>query len=370
MTDKKNSAGTMSPSTLQGHKTASSRSQSKRDEMRAMASQAAANAPGIEDRINHAKGLIENHPLRSEQASDAESSLGGPSVQQLAPAPAAPLKPVHGDKEFHIASPRGYYELVPRRLIRENPFNARKTYREARIKEMKASLAANGQETPGTATIRDGEYILAAGHYRLKGLEQLDAPYMALMIIPNLSDKALYEISYRENAEREDQSAFDNALAWRSLLDEKVYGSEQEVADAVGLSGPNVNKTLGILRLSEAVRELLAEDPTRYSLSALYELALFEPVGGTERTISFAKALGKGEIGRQQIHDARVQLQDKKPRKERENSRQYKMTVGGKLAGTLKEWTSGKVAFEVQIEDPVVRSAFVAEMRERFDAEQ
>lgn len=370
MTNKKNNEAKLPGPLSQGQSTSSSRAQSKRDEMRAMASQAAANAPGIEDRINHARGLIDSHPLRSEQDSETASNAGGASAQQSTPVPVALSKPVHGDKDFHIASPRGYYELVPRLLIRENPFNARKTYRETRIKEMKASLAANGQETPGTATIRDGAYILAAGHYRLKGLEQLDAPYMGLMIIPGLSDKALYEISYRENAEREDQSAFDNALAWRSLLDEKVYGSEQEVADAVGLSAPNVNKTLGILRLSDSVRELIAEDPTRYPLSALYELALFEQVGGVERTIAFAKALANGEIGRQQIHDARVQLQDKKPRKERETSRQYKITVGGTSSGTLKEWTSGKVAFEVQIEDPVARSEFVAEMRKRFEAEQ
>lgn len=192
---------------------------------------------------------------------------------------------------------------------------------------------------------------------------------MGLMIIPGLTDRDLYEISYRENAEREDQSAFDNALAWRALLTDKIYQTEEELAIAVGLSPANVNKTIGILRLSDSVIDLVSADPSRYPLSVLYELALFEPVGGTDRTLAFAKLVAAEEIGRQQIHDARAALQDKKPRKGRETSRQYKIVVGDASSGTLKEWPSGKVAFEVQIDDPTLRAAFVAEMREKFKAQ-
>jgi ParB family chromosome partitioning protein len=366
MTDTKNKPGHTG-------KGGSSRSQAKKDEMRALANQGASHAPNLTDRINQAKELVVQHPLLSEQEAAARPTADGKPVQDRPDDHQTPDRGTDVGSEgqqvaFHIALPRGRYELVPLDLIAENPFNARKTYREARIKEMKASIAANGQETPGTATIRDGKYILAAGHYRLKALQQLDAPRMGLMVVPGLSDKALYEISYRENAEREDQTAFDNALAWRSLLATKVYQTEQELADAIGLSAPNVNKTLGILRLSEPIRELIAEDPTRYALSVLYELALFEPVGGLEQTIALAKAVANGEIGRQQIQDARARIQEKKPRKEREASRQYKITVEGVSEGTLKEWPSGKVAFEIEISDPVAREKFVAEMRERLGA--
>jgi ParB family chromosome partitioning protein len=351
-------------------KPGASRSQARKDEMRAFAVQAAANSPGLEERINQAKGLIEKHPLRPEQeAPEVPASNSKPD--------AAPEKQVADKSDesanpprAHVATPRGRYELVPLNKIVENPFNARKTYREARVKEMTASLAANGQETPGTATIRDGVYILAAGHYRFKGLQELHAPSMGMMIIEGLSDKDLYEISYRENAEREDQTPFDNALAWRSNLDTKLYETEMELANAIGLSTSNVTKTLGILRLSEPIRELIAQEPARYPLSLLYELALFEPVGGPTRTMALAKAIASGEVSRQQIQDARAQLQEKKPRKGRETSRQYTIQVGGTSEGTLKEWDSGKVAFEVQIEDPVARSEFVAEMRKRFAAPQ
>lgn len=353
-----------------GGQSKANRSQSRKDEMRSFAVQAAAMSPGLEERINQAKGLIVKHPLRAEQegnsaqASDERSDASA-KTEIAGTADNSSIRP-----REHVAAPRGRYELVPLSKIIENPFNARKTYREARIKEMTASLAANGQETPGTATIRDGVYVLAAGHYRLKGLQELHAPSMGMMVIEGLSDKDLYEISYRENAEREDQTPFDNALAWRSLLDTKLYDTELDLANAIGLSTSNVTKTLGILRLSEPIRELIAQDPARYPLSLLYELALFEPVGGPAKTMALAKAVASGDISRQQIQDARAQLQDKKPRKGRETSRQYTIRVGGASEGTLKEWDSGKVAFEVKIEDPVARSEFVAEMRKRFEPEQ
>lgn len=368
MTNKKNNqAGPRSGTTVPVQANPS-RAQTKKDEMRVLAGQAAANSPGIEDRIAQARGLISSNPLGASVLPPIADASATPTPENFIPGGEAGAS--GSSSPVHMTSPRGRYQLVDLHLIDENPFNARKTYREARIKEMKASLAANGQETPGTATIRNGRYILAAGHYRYKGLHQLDAPHMGLMVIPGLSDRALYEMSYRENAEREDQTAFDNALAWRELLDTKVYRSEQEVADAIGMSAPNVNKTLGILRLSQPVRDLIAEDPTRYALSVLYELALFDAVAGTERTMSMAKAVASGDIGRLQIQEARALIQDKAPRKGRETSRQYKIKVGGISEGTLKEWTSGKVAFEVQIEDPAARAQFVAEMRERFESSE
>lgn len=364
--DEKKDAGTA----VGQPKVGASRSQSRKDEMRSFAVQAAANSPGLEERINQAKGLIGKHPLRQEQDSPpsqaSETESGASPEKGIAETLDKAAIPSPG----HLAAPRGRYELVPLSKIVENPFNARKTYREARITEMTASLAANGQETPGTATIRDGGYVLAAGHYRLKGLQELDAPSMGMMVIEGLSDKDLYEISYRENAEREDQTPFDNALAWRSLLDTKLYETELDLANAIGLSTSNVTKTLGILRLSDPIRELIAQDPARYPLSLLYELALFEPVGGPAKTMALAKAVASGDISRQQIQDARAQLQDKKPRKGRETSRQYTIRVGGASEGTLKEWDSGKVAFEVQIKDPAARSEFVAELRKRFATEQ
>jgi ParB family chromosome partitioning protein len=347
---------------------ASAKATNRKDAMRAAAAQGAASAPGITERIQAAQAMAGSHPLRADRNAMEPSNGSGESASPAHPAPEeSSTSGAVDEKNTHVTAMRGTLELVPLGLIVPNPFNARRTYRQTRINEMKASLVANGQETPGTATIRDGKYVLAAGHYRLEGLQLLDAPKMALIVIPGLSDRALYEMSYRENAEREEQTAYDNAIAWRELLDKGVYESEEELAKAVSMSASNVNKTLSAHKLSQAIRDLVAEDPARFKLSVLYELSLFEQVGGSDRALFLANAVAAGEIGRQQIQDARNQLQTSKPRKGRESSRQYQLQVAGESGGILKEWPSGKVAFEVNITDPLAREQFVNELRARFE---
>lgn len=266
---------------------------------------------------------------------------------------------------------RGRFETVLLSLVDPNPYNARQTYKPERVLEMAASLAKNGQDTPGTATIRNGRYVLAAGHYRRLGLLHIHAASMDkatidLIVKPNMSDRELYEASYRENAERHEQTSYDNALAWKKLLEQGVYDNETALSEAVGMSLPNVNKTLAALRLSPGVLIVVDSAPAKFALGTLYELALFEEVAGTERTVAMAAEVLEGKLGRDQINEARKQIVEPKLRKRKETSRPYPIFVGDKYEGTLKEWPNGRVTLEVNISDASMRDTFVASLREKF----
>ena len=332
----------------------------KKGDMRARIAKAADAAPNIADRLRHAAEMSSEHPAQNEAKADTPASIHPAPVD----APLHAETPRTGKREGQAS--RSSHQLVPIELIDQNPFNARRIYRPERVSQLAASIGAHGQETPGTATLRNGRYVLAAGHYRLRALKALGAKNMELMIRDSLTDRELYEVSFRENAERETQSSYDNALSWRQLLDDGVYASETEIAEVTGMSLPNVNKTMAALRISSEVLELVAEDPTVFPLSVLYELALFEPVAGTESTRQLARQVIEGTVGRKQIQDARAEHAAQKPRKRKETSRQYKMLLQGEAIGSLKEWDSGKVAFEIQVKDPVQRAAIVSELRERF----
>lgn len=334
----------------------------RKGDMKERATKAAAAAPNIDDRLKHARDMAGDHPAETTQLRYPASSATSDQ-----PVSATPTESAGGVSPNPISgNQKSSHQVVPLEMIDQNPFNARRVYRMARVHEIAASIGAHGQETPGTATIRDGRYILAAGHYRLRALKHLGAKTMELMIREDLTDKQLYEVSYRENAEREDQSSLDNAIAWRGLLDDGVYGSEVEIADATGQSKANVNKTLAALRLTTDVREVINDDPGAFKLSVLYELALYEPVGGVDKTKALAKLVADGMIGRKEIQEARAKEQNPIQRKRKETSRQYKMLLGGEAIGSLKEWDSGKVAFEVQLTDPASRAALVEELKARF----
>jgi ParB family chromosome partitioning protein len=324
---------------------------SKKD-MAARASRAAQSSPSIEDRLRQARDLVASHPV------DESVSVQEPVRQNAVTA-------IPAGQET-AASSGTRLAIVALDLIDQNPYNARKIYRPERVNDLAASIAAHGQEIPGIATIRNGRYVLAAGHYRLRALKVLSKETMTLMIHEGLSDRELYAHSYRENAEREGQSSLDNALSWRELIDQGVYANETEIAEATGMSLPNVNKTLAALRLSPPVLDVVKEDPTRFGLSSLYELALYESAAGQAKAILIARLVKAGDAGRKEIQEARGKVENFSERKRKETSRQYKIQSDGIQIGLLKEWDSGKVAFEVLLADPKDRAALVAELRARF----
>ncbi len=323
-----------------------------------MATEASSKSITLEERqsasqISLAKAAATgSHPLGSDP--EARGALPPPPEQGVVAA-----DPIAG-------APASRLELVDLSLIDTNPYNARKIYRTERVSELAASIGAHGQEIPGVATQRNGRYMLAAGHYRLRALKTIGATHMALMIRDGLTDRDLYAQSFRENSQREAQSALDNAMSWRSLIDQGVYGSETEIAEITGISLPNVNKTLSILRLSPPIIELVSEDPDRFAMSVLYELALYEERAGGEKALEMAHQVLANQIGRKEIHEARENLLSPKIRKTKENSRQHKITQNGAQIGLIKEWDSGKVVFEVTLMDEQQRSALIYELRSRF----
>ncbi len=267
-----------------------------------------------------------------------------------------------------VGSKGRYFKSVPIDLVDPNPFNARKIYKPERVNEMGESMKATGQLQPGVATIRNGRYVLAAAHYRWRGIKVANLPSMDLMVHEGLTDQQLYEISYKENQEREDQTPIDNALCWQDLVKQGLYPNESAIAEATGVSLSNVNKTMSILRLPDSVLDLIRQQPEKYPLSALYELVLLGGVAEEKETLSMAEKLRDGEIGRKEINELRARLETHKTRKRKEVSRQYKILAddGSESLGVLKEWDNGKVALEVHLLDPRRREAVVANIKRLF----
>src|SRR3546814_13771946 len=88
------------------------------------------------------------------------------------------------------------------------------------------------------------------------------------MVYEKLSPQQLYMMSYKENDDQNPQTPIDNALVWRKLLEQKVFATEIAIAESVGMSKSNVNKTLAILNLDRSVLEIIEQSPGNFSLSS------------------------------------------------------------------------------------------------------
>lgn len=322
----------------------------------ARVAQVAGIAPSIDERLAQHAAILSAHPIADHPVSAVPST-------PVAHATSSTEAIRRGTKEPYLID-------APLNLVDPGPYNARAIYRTKRIAELVKSIGEKGQDTPGSATIRNGRFVLAAGHYRRLAMRSLHAETMKLMIHEDITDQQLYELSYRENDQREGQSALDNAIAWSKLLKDGVYSSETELAAKLEISLPNLNKTLAIMKLSDPIREMVAEDPTAFGLSTLYELSLFEPIGGFDETRALAMAIAVGEKGRKEVQAAREQIQTPRRRKEKEFARRYDLAAGPGITGALREWdAAGKVTMELVITNPKDRANFVEEMRKRFGAQ-
>jgi len=232
---------------------------------------AVSSAPTLNNRFAHAAARAELNPV-----------LPASQPQEEATTQSAPVETIHATvpaAQATTAAPvlvagGGVLREVPLDQIEPNPFNARHIYRPERVNELATSIGANGQETPGSAVAVGDKVILIAGHYRWKALKRLGRP-MLLVVYPPMSDQELYAKSFRENHDREEETALDNALAWRNLIDKGVYSSETEIAEVTGYSLPSINKTMAILGLPEPILAIVRENPVQFKVSLLYELKLF-----------------------------------------------------------------------------------------------
>lgn len=290
------------------------------------------------------------HPLSRSSATDAAQSLA-PDIKPGLPEGTHEQEPI-----YHI----------PLDLIDPNPYNARHIYREERIREMAITLGADGQLQPALATLREGRYVLAAGHYRYRGAKVAGLPTLKIILREAMTNRELFELSYKENNEREGQSALDNAISWSKALADGIYASETALSEANVISLPTVNKTLALLKLPTDTLEEVKQAPNAFGLSLLYELLMFSQVATPERTLEVAKLIRSGDISRREIEAFRRTAENPKPRKPREGARQHRIIAGGSQIGSIKEWDSGKVMLEVKLDDPIKRSELVSELRKRF----
>jgi ParB family chromosome partitioning protein len=135
--------------------------------------------------------------------------------------------------------------------------------RDAKFKRLKASILAEGQDTPirvrPAAAGSDKEYELVEGHRRHAAILELDQQIEGgFLILARLDAKAaeakdLFEKMYRENAEREDLSAFETGSMFAQGLTAGIYRTQRELAARMGLDEATVSQYLTIANLPPEV---------------------------------------------------------------------------------------------------------------------
>ncbi|WP_293688437.1 ParB/RepB/Spo0J family partition protein [Thiolapillus sp.] len=127
-----------------------------------------------------------------------------------------------------------------------------------RFEVLKHSIATHGQDEPVRVRYVDGAYELIAGHRRLEACRQLGNRVVALLT--DVTDERDAELlKWRENAEREDLSAYEKWRLFQSWLDTGLFASQAAIADAIGLTKARLSQIFAIADLPDTVVNALQD---------------------------------------------------------------------------------------------------------------
>lgn len=173
---------------------------------------------------------------------------------------------------------------------REQP---RKNFDEDALQELADSIKQFGILQPLLVQDKKTYFEIIAGERRwraakLAGLK--DIP----VIVKDLSDQEIVEISLIENIQRENLNPIEEAWAYKKLLTEFNL-KQDEVADRVSKSRAAVTNSMRLLKLDERVQRMVIED----MISTGHARALL-PLGDNEKQYTTA----------QKIFDERLSVRD------------------------------------------------------------
>lgn len=152
--------------------------------------------------------------------------------------------------------------------VRPNPYQPRRDFDEARLKDLAESIREYGLLSPVVVTRKeiakeDGgvatEYELIAGERRLRASKMAGLREIPAIIRAGPEDeREKLELAIIENLQREDLNPIDRARAFERLVNE-FHFKHAEIARKVGKSREYVSNSLRLLSLPDDMRHALAE---------------------------------------------------------------------------------------------------------------
>lgn len=138
---------------------------------------------------------------------------------------------------------------------REQP---RKNFDEDALEELAESIKQFGLLQPILVQDRKTYYEIIAGERRWRAAKKAGLKEVPV-IIKNLTEQEIVEISLIENIQRENLNPIEEALAYKKLLTEFNL-KQDEVADRVSKSRTAVTNSMRLLKLCDEVQQMIIND--------------------------------------------------------------------------------------------------------------
>ena len=144
------------------------------------------------------------------------------------------------------------------KLIETNPDQPRKVFNEDEIKGLAESIKENGLINPITLREKDGKYQIISGERRFRAFKFLERNKVPALVLKNIADSKMLELTLVENIQRADLNAIEIARSYKKLIYD-LNIKQEELANRVGKSRSAVSNSMRILDLSENIQNMILQ---------------------------------------------------------------------------------------------------------------
>ena len=145
-------------------------------------------------------------------------------------------------------------QVAPEQIV-PNPQQPRKHFDEKSLNELAQSIRAQGVLQPLVVRKHPelpNQYELVAGERRWRALKQIDVAQVPV-VLRNVSDSEILEVSLLENIQRENLTVIEEAQSYHDLL--QIHGyTQEELAKKLGRDRSTIANMLRLLQLPSALK--------------------------------------------------------------------------------------------------------------------
>lgn len=278
--------------------------------------------------------------------------------------PSKPMEDKKG-KEEQVASEDSKV-MVSIDKVEPNADQPRKAFDEDALMELSDSIKQHGVLSPlwvhEVKNGKDSFYEIIAGERRWRAAKKAGLKEVPVIIM-DLTEQEIVEISLIENIQREDLNPIEEALAYKKLLDEFNL-KQDEVAERVSKSRTAVTNSMRLLKLDDRVQQMVIDE----MITTGHARAILG-ITDKDKQYEFAQRVFDEKLSVRDVEKEVKKLsseksEDKKPESKidpklltiyNDLQEQMKKTLGTKVAIVPKDNKKGKIEIEYYTQDELDR---------------
>lgn len=236
-----------------------------------------------------------------------------------------------------------------------HPYNVRPVSAGSDIASLSDQLKAEGQLDPIHVVPYKTGWAIMEGQRRwlaspAAGLTELDG-----WVHPEPDDSfEVYAFGQMIHKSRKDTTAFDQAVVWGRMMDDKLFTTTSDLARRAQVDDSKVSRSLSILRVGTPVLDEIRAAAVRFTDRHLYALTQIHGSGGIEQALKAARAVATAPADKpisarklEALAASFAELGSAPTRGRRKNSVPLLIrSEGGAVMGELKSYRDGRLEFK------------------------